>query len=188
MLQPATVGEIRDGEWTLVFETRHHAIEIGEEKLIYYNKNREFVQQPILVESKSSEGPPFVLSVKSIGDAVSAGTREEDRVSTADNGLTAALEDEDGCPIHDVSLSGLAVVSSRKYHVGRCLEIAIHYGGEEFTGQVEVQCATALDGGSTRYGLLGVFDTAEGRHLQSGLTKMTLELQRQRLKRLSGSG
>jgi hypothetical protein len=187
LLRPGIVQEIREGGLTLAFDARHHAVEIGEEKLVYYNRARDFVRQPVLIEAQTSDGPPFVLSVKSIGDAVSAGSREEDRVSTIGTGLTATLEDDDACLIQDVSLSGLAVISNRKYPIGRCLEIAIRYGDEEYVGQMEVQCARRLDSGETRYGLLGVFDTAEGRGLQSGLTRMTLEIQRQHLKRISSS-
>ncbi len=188
LLQLGIVREVQDGGWTLAFETRHHAVEIGEEKLVYYDKGRQFVQHLVLVEAQSSDGPPFVLTLKSIGDAVSAVTRAEDRVSTSGTGLTATLEDDDGCLIQDVSLSGLAVISNRKYPIGRCLEIAIRYADEEYVGQVEVQCAHPLDSGETRYGLLGVFDTVEGRGLQNGLTRMTLEIQQQNLKRISGSG
>ncbi len=187
LLQPGIVQEIREGGLTLAFEARHLAVETGEQKLVYFNKARDFIQQPVLVEAQSSDGPPFVLSVKSIGDAVSAGTRKEDRVSASGSGLTATLEDENGCLIQDVSLSGLAVISSRKYPIGRCLEVAIRYGDDEFVGQVEVQCAQPLDAGETRYGLLGVFDTDEGRGLKNGLTRMTLEIQEQHLKRISGS-
>jgi hypothetical protein len=187
LLQPGIVQEIREGGLTLAFEARHLAVESGEEKLVYYSRARDFVRQPVLVEAQSGGGPPFVLNVKSIGDAVSAGTREEDRVSTSGSGLTATLEDEDSCLIQDVSLSGLAVISKRKYRVGRCLEIAIRYGDEEYVGQMEVQCAHPLEGGETRYGLLGVFDTEAGRSLQNGLTRMTLEIQQRHLKRILGS-
>ena len=177
LLQPGIVGEIQDGGWTLAFETRHHAIETGEEKLVYYDKGRQFVKQLVLVEAQSSDGPPFVLTLKSIGAEVSAGTREEDRVSTSGARLTATLEEEAGCPVWDVSLSGLAVIATRIYHVGRCLKVAIRYEGEEYVGQVEIRCVHALDGGTTRYGLLGVFATAGGRDLQNGLTRMTLDIQ-----------
>ena len=155
--------------------------------MVYYNRARDFVQQLVRVEAQSSSGPPFVLSVKFVGDAVSAGTRDEDRVSTSGAGLTATLDEEDGCPIQDLSLSGLAVISNRKYPIGRCLEIAIPYADEEYVGQMEVQCAHPLVDGKTRYGLLGVFDSEQGRNLQNGLTRMTLEIQQQHLKRLLGS-
>ena len=187
VLEPGIVGEIRDRDWTLAFKTRYHAVETGEQKLVYYHRGKDFLQQPVLVGAQSRDGPPFVLTLKSLGDAVSVGTREEDRVSTSGTGLTAILEDEDSCLVQDVSLSGLAVISTRIYPVGRCLEIATRYGDEEYVGQVEIRCARPLDGGKTRYGLLGVFDTAEGRNLQNGLTRMTLEIQQQHLKRISGS-
>jgi len=187
LLQSGSVHQIRDGGLTLAFEVRHLAVETGEEKLVYYNKARDFVQQAVRVESQSGDGPPFLLNVKSIGDAVSAGTRAEDRVSTRDSDLRATLENEPDCPVHDVSLSGLAVISKRIHHIGRCLEIAIRYGADEFVGQVEVQCAHPIDGGKTRYGLLGVFDTDAGRDLQNGLTRMTLEIQQQHLRRISKS-
>ncbi len=187
LLESGVVQEIREGGLTLAFETRHHAVEIGEEKLVYYNRARKFVQQPVLVEAQSSDGPPFVLSVKPIGDTVSVGTREQDRVSTRGTDLTATLEDEDSCLIQDVSLSGLSIISTKKYHIGRCLEIAIRYEDEEYVGPVEIQYANALDGGEARYGFLGVFDTAEGKNLQNGLTRMTLGIQQQRLRRSSGA-
>jgi hypothetical protein len=186
LLQLGIVREVQDGGWALAFETRYHAVETGEERLVYYDQATGFVQHPVLVEAQSSDGPPFVLTLKSIGDAVSVETREGDRVSTSGTGLAATLEDEDGCLIQDVSLSGLAVISTRIYHVGRCLEIAVRYADEEYVGQAEVQYAHPLDGGETRYGLLGVFDTAEGRDLRNGLTRMTLEIQQQRLKSVLG--
>ena len=145
VLQPGIASEIRGSDWKLSFESRHQAVEIGEEKLVYYNKARSFVKQLVLIEAQSSDGPPFVLTVKTIGDAVSVGTREEDRVSTLGIGLTAMIENEVDCPVQDISLSGLAALSARRHHIGRCLEIAIRYGDEEYVGDVEVQCAHPID-------------------------------------------
>jgi hypothetical protein len=187
LLQSGIVRQAQNGEWTLAFETRHLAVKIGEEKLIYYDTAGDFVQQPVLVEAQSSDGPPFVLTLKPVGDAVSVETRKEDRVSAIDNGLVATLEGEDGCLIQNVSLSGLAAISTWEYQIGRRLQIAIRDGGEEYVGQVEIRCVNTLDGGKTRYGLLGVFDTAEKRNLENGLARMTHEIQQQHLKRISGS-
>ena len=82
LLQSGIVREVQDGGWTLAFESRPRAVETGEEKLVYYDRGRKFVQQLVLVEAQSSDGPPFVLTLKSIGDAVPAEARQEDRVST----------------------------------------------------------------------------------------------------------
>ena len=187
LLQLGVVHEVRDRGWVLAFENRYSAVETGDEKLVYYDRGREFVQQLVLVEAQSRDGPPFVLSVKPMGDAVPAGTRVEDRVSTRGAGLTATLEDEDSCLIQDVSLSGLAIISTKKYHIGRCLDIAIRYEDEEYVGPMEIQNFNTLDGGEVRYGFLGVFDTAEGKNLQNGLTRMTLGIQQQRLRQSSGA-
>jgi hypothetical protein len=187
VLHPGIVSEIGDDAWTLSFETRYRVVETGEEKLIYFNQARVFTQQSVRVAEQWTDGPPFTLVVKAIDDPVSAGTREEDRVSTVGIGLTAMIEDEVDCPVQDVSLSGLAAISARKHKVGRCLDIAIRYGDEEYVGQVEVQSVHPIDSVKTRYGLLGVFDTAEGRNLQNGLTRMTLEIQQRHLKIISSS-
>jgi len=185
LLEPGTARDVRDDGWTLAFENRHRAVETGEEKLVYYDRGREFVQRPVLVEAQSGDGPPFLLTLKFIGDAVPVKDRQEDRIPTLDAGLTATLENECDCFIQDVSLSGLAAIGTRNYPVGRCVDIAIPYGDEEYVGQVEIRFTKPLDHGKVRYGLLGVFDTAEGRNLKSGLTRMTLEIQQQHLKALS---
>jgi len=187
VLEPGVVEGAGDGVWTLVFETRHHAVETGAQRVVYYNKARDFIEQLVLIESQSSGGPPYVLTVKPLGDAVSANSRSEDRVVVGDCELMAALDDEPNCPIQDVSLSGLSVLSDRRHRIGRSLEVAIWYGDEEFVGEMEVQGAAVRADGKTRYGLLGVFDSPQGRNLKNGLTKMTLEIQQQRLRRISSS-
>ena len=187
VLEPGIVEAVADDSWTLAFEARHHAVETGEQKFVYYNRAREFFQQPVLIEAQSSEGPPFALTVKAVGEAVSADSRSEPRVEVADCGLEAMLDDEPHCPIQDVSLSGVGVIASRTHHVGQPLEIAFSFAESEYVGEVEVQAATPLPDGRTRYGLLGVFDTAQGRALKTGLTRMTLEVQNRRLQRMSGS-
>jgi hypothetical protein len=187
VLEPGIVEAVGDDSWTLVFESRHHAVETGERRLVYYTRSRRFVEQPVLVESQTSDGPPYVLTLKSIGEPAAAEVRSEDRVDASDSGLEATLDGEASCPIRDVSLSGLAVVSCRAFPIGRSLEVAIRYGSEEFAGEMEVRCASAQPDGSTRYGLLGVFDTPQGRSLKNGLTKMTLDIQQRRLQRIAGS-
>lgn len=188
LLQLGIVHEVRDSGWTLAFEERHSAVKTGQEKLVYYDLGRKFIQQLVLVKAQSSDGPPFMLTLKPVGDEILIQTRQEDRISTDGTGLVATLEDEGGCPVHDVSLSGLAAIASQRYPVGRCVDIAIPFGDEEYAGQVEIRCVSPLDCGKIRYGMLGVFDTAEGRNLQNGLTRMTLEIQQQRLRHISGSG
>ena len=187
VLEPGNVNEVARGRWTTVFEARHHTVEAGEEKLLYYNRGREFLDQTVRVESQSSDGPPFDLVVKPIGDSVSVGTRLETRVKVIDCGLEATLDGEPNCPIQDVSLSGIGVISSLSHPVGRSLKIAIRYGEVELAGEMELRVVTALADGRAKCGLRGIFNTAEGRALRNGLTKMTLEIQQRRLQRITAS-
>jgi hypothetical protein len=87
----------------------------------------------------------------------------------------------------DVSLSGLAVISTRSHSPGEKLPIVIHYAERDVAGEVEIQSAVALGDGKTRCGLRGDFDAPGGRALKTVLIKMTLEIHNHRLKQMSGS-
>jgi hypothetical protein len=187
VLEPGVLEEIAGGRWTVAFGARHQPLAIGDEKLLYYNRAREFFQQAVCVESPASHGPPYIVTLTLVGDATSAGTRSEDRVEASGFGLEATVAGEPGCAIHDVSLSGLAVIASRTHAVGQRLEISIRFDNDEFRGEMEVRVATRLGEGRTQYGLLGIFVGPHARSLKSGLTKLTLGIQQRRLQRIAGS-
>jgi len=185
VLAPGIVADVAGPRWTVTFDARRHVIEVGDERLAYYNRGREFLEQRVRIESEQSEETEFTLILAELGEPTSAGTRAEDRVDTTDCGLEATLDGDPHCPIQDVSLSGLAVIANRAHPVGSRLAIAIRFGEEEFDGEMEVRVCMRLADGRTQHGLLGVFDGAAGKRLKSGLTRMTLEIQQRRLKRKS---
>jgi len=148
---------------------------------------RHFYRQAVRIESQSTDGPPFRLTLTPLGEASEADERMEERVDISDCGLVATLDGEPDCPIHDVSLSGLSVGSHCAHPVGRTLELAIRFGDTEYRGEMEVRSASPLPDGRIRYGLFGVFDVPEGRALKNGLTRMTLEIPNQRLQQRSGT-
>jgi len=187
VLEPGIIEEVGDRSWKVVFSARHHAVETGEEKRIYFHRAADFFEQRVRVEGQSAEGPPYVLTVRPIGEAISANSRREERVDTRDLPLEASVGGEARCPVRDISLSGLAVLSRRAHRFGEPLEIAIYYGGEQIAGELEVMGISTHEDGRTRYGLLGIFDTAAGRSLKDGLTRMTLEIQNERLRQRSGA-
>jgi hypothetical protein len=187
LLAAGTVVSVEGQRWTVDFEPRRQAIEVGEEKLVYYNRGREFLEQTVQLEAEESSGPASRLILLGIDEPVSVGTRSEDRVDTTGCGLEATLAGDSNCPVQDVSLSGLAVIATRAHPVGSRVGIAIRFGDEEFVGEVEVRVSIPLADGRTQHGLLGVFDGAAGKRLESGLTRMTLEIQQQKLKRKSAS-
>lgn len=187
LLEPGIVEEVGDESWTLCFDTRHDAVETGEERLLYYSRSRHFYKQAVRISSTSADGPPFKLTITPLGAPIETGTRAEARVDIFDCGLVATVDGESDCPIHDVSLSGLSVASRSALPFGRSVEVSIRFEDTDYVGEMEVRGSSPLPDGRTRYGLFGVFDVPEGRALQNGLTRMTLEIQNQRLQERSGT-
>jgi hypothetical protein len=87
VLVPGTVTEVGDEVWTLAIEHRHEAIEVGETRRSYFHRAREFVQQEVRVRAKSSEQPPYALTLEPIGPVESADTPSERRVDVSDCGI-----------------------------------------------------------------------------------------------------
>ena len=187
VLRLGIIAGITQSRCTIEFEDSDLPLEAGDERLIYYHHIQDFVQRPVSVEERSKDGPLSRLVVKFIGGVVSAETRREHRVSTIDAGLSATLNTEDGCGLQDISMSGLGLISGRKHSIGDTLDVTLHFEDEGFSGRVVVQCVRQLDGERTRYGLRGVFDTKGEDPLRTGLMRMIMWIQRQHLRRISGS-
>jgi len=187
VLEPGIVEELGDATWKVVFAARYHAVETGEEKRVYYHRAGDFLEQAVRVEHQSADGPPYVLTVRILGEAVSANSRREERVDTRDLQLAATVNGEAPCHVQDLSLSGLAVLARRAHRFGEPLDVAIHYRDEQIAGELEVMGISVHEDGRTRYGLLGVFEAPSGRSLKDGLTRMTLAIQNERLRQRSGA-
>ncbi len=110
-----------------------------------------------------------------------------DRVSAINAGLVATLDTEAGCTIQDISMSGLGLVSGRKYSIGQILDVTLHFEDEDFSAQVVVQYGRELDGDRTRYGLRGPLEPGDGSPLRSSLMRMAMGIHRQHLRRISGA-
>jgi hypothetical protein len=173
--------------WTIDFETSNRALEAGDERLIYYHQIKKFVQRRVEIEEQSENGPLLRMVMKFIGDATSAETRREFRVSAIDAELLATLDTEDRCTVQDISMSGLGVVCRRDHSIGQPLDVTLRYKDDEFTGRMVVQYGRELDVERTRYGLLGLFEAGDGSALRSGLTRTTLAIHRQQLQGDSGA-
>jgi hypothetical protein len=179
----ATAGD----RWTIEFENSELPIKTGDGRRIYYHEFQEFIQRRVQVEEQSKKGSRLRVVMKVIGDAVSVDTRQEYRVSAIDAGLTATLDTEEGCTIQNISMSGLGLVSGRKYSIGQTLDVTLHFDDEDFSGRVVVEWIRQLDGDRTRYGLRGVFDDKGGDPLRSSLIRMVMGIHSQHFHRISGA-
>ena len=187
VLHCGIIAAIAQDRCTIEFENSELPIKTGDGRLIYYHEFQEFVQRRVEVEEQSETGPLSRVVMKFIGDGVSADTRQEYRVSAINAGLTVTLDGEEGCTIQEISMSGLGLVSDRKYSIGQILNVTLHFGDESFSGQMVIEWIRQLDGDRTQYGLRGLFDAKGSDTLRIGLMRFTRAVHRQNLQRVSGT-
>ena len=187
VLQVGIIAGIAQDRCTIEFKNSELPIQTGDGWLIYYRGIQEFVQRRVKVDERSENGPVSRVVMKFIGDAISAETRQEYRVSAINAGLTATLDTEEGCTVQEISMSGLGLVSNRKYSIGQILNVTLHFEDDHFSGQVVVEWIRQLNGDRTRYGLRGVFGTKGIDTLRIGLMRFTLAVHRQNLQPISGA-
>ena len=185
VLHAGIIAEITLDRWTIDFETSEPPLEVGDERLIYYHQIKKFTQRPVRVDGRSEDGPLSRVVMKFTGDAISAETRQEYRVSAVDAGLAAILDTEAGCTIQDISMSGLSVISRRNHSIGKPLDVTLRYQNDEFSGKMVVQYGRELDIERTRYGLRGLFEAGDGSPLRSALTRLALAVHSQNLQRVA---
>ncbi len=187
VLHPGIIAAIAQDRCTIGFENSELSIKTGDGCLIYYHAFQAFLQRRVRVEEQSETGPLSRVVMKFIGDAVSADTRQEHRVSAINAGLTVTLDTEEGCTIQEISMSGLGLVSDRKYSIGQILNVTLHSEVEDYDGQMVIEWNRQLDGDRTQYGLRGLFDAKGSDTLRIGLMRFTRAVHRQNLQRVSGA-
>jgi hypothetical protein len=187
VLHPGIIAEIVQDRCTIEFENSELPIRTGDGCLIYYHEFQEFVQRPVKVEEQSETGPLSRVVMKFIGNSISADSRQEYRVSAINAGLTVTLGTEEGCTIQEISMSGLGLVSDRKYSTGQILNVTLHFEDEDFSGRMVIEWIRQLGGDRTQYGLCGLFDAERSDTLRIGLMRFTRAVQRQNLQRVSGA-
>ena len=188
VLRPGCIAAIAQDRCTIGFENSELSIKTGDECLIYYHEFQEFVQRRVRVKEQSETGPHSRVVMEFIGDAVSADTRQEYRVSAINAGLTVTLDTEEGYTIQEISMSGLGLVSDRKYSIGQILNVTLHFESEDCDGRMVIEWIRQLESDRTQYGLRGLFDAKGSDMLRIGLMRFTRAIHRQNLQRVSDGG
>jgi len=120
---------------------------------LYYNAVGRFMKQPARIDAVD-EGPPLVARFETTGDAVGAEEREHVRVSAVASDLTAKVgDDEEDCPLLDVSPGGFSLLSDRTHSVGMVVNASVSIDGRDCTGPAIIRSVTELWKGRYRYGL-----------------------------------
>ncbi len=170
-------GELDEGEEPSLRE--------NESAFIYWEESRTFMQQAARISSIVEDGSKLTICFETMGDPVSAESRECYRVSTLRLGLTVAVGDEDDCPLLDASASGILVTTRSCLKLGDEVPVSLRYEGRQFSGKVIVQSVRDLGTGRIRHGLYAVHDRRSGGNLQQGLQLVSASVQRLLIKRMA---
>ena len=190
-LRRSVVIESSSENFSIRFVADPFAFEVDQEVLMYFSGKTEFMQQvgsvKEIVEAAegSEEGPLFVI--EPIGDAISAESRQNYRVTTISADLEAHVGGEVNLQVQDLSSTGFAVVASEEYQMGQTVEVSIAHGEDQCHGIASVQSVRALGGDRIRYGLRAIEeDPHTGQFLQV-LQRISLAVQREHLQRSGGA-
>ncbi len=192
------------------------AVEIDQTLQIYFEVDREFMQQPVRVieppeveataetedvsgTSPARQGDPVdlvgaigalaadsIVHVETTGPFMSAECRECYRVSTVTANLTAAVGSEEHCQLLDVSATGFSVIATGAYKIGDVLPAVLYFEDKQFSGSACVQSIKELITGLTRYGLRSNGRNRGAGNLDRGQQKISMVVQRRQLKRQAG--
>ena len=184
ILYPATVQEWNENIYTAGWQKVYNAPEIGQEVLIYYKIEREFVKQGARIKMVSKTDSTTAFRFELTGDPVSAERRQCYRVSTVMAEVSATFGAEENCPVLDVSATGFAVVASRRYWTATVVDATVHYAGFAFSGKGRIESVRDLEPGRIRFGVYCISDKETGGTLRAGLQEISASVQRQHLRRL----
>ena len=197
ILHRGTITEIgEEKSYIAQFEEQDLGIEADLEFLLYYELRQKFVKQgarivEVIVAEDGTEEDATAVQEQPVrfvttSDPAPAESRECYRVSTAVANIIIEVAKED-CKLLDVSITGFAVVSTQDHKIGSTLVTTLTHEDQRFTGNACVQSVRELPDGSFRFGLLCSDQNARESELKKGLQKMSMFLQREQLRRMSGA-
>ncbi len=187
ILHPAKIVGFTNDLYTAELEETDLPLSAEQQTLVFYESNRSFLQQAACVTEVIKGEPKFRIEFKTNGEPVSAESRQNYRVSAVMAGLTAELGKEKKCPLLDISSTGFSVIAVETYEIGSIVDAVVRYDGKEHKGKVCVQSIRQLSEGRIRYGLHCVNDAKQpSGGMSAGLRHMSVSLQREQLRRLTG--
>lgn len=190
-LRRSVVVDASSDTFSIQFVAEPFAFEQDQEVLMYFNGNREFMQQIARVieiavpEEDASD--PITFTLEPVGDAISAESRQNYRVSTISADLEAQVGEEANLQVQDLSSTGFAVLASTEYQIGQTMEVAIQHEETQCHGIASVQSIREFGPGRIRYGLRAIDEDPHTSEFLEVLQRISLAVQREQLQR-SGAG
>jgi hypothetical protein len=188
ILHPGRVKEAGERGYIAELEESNLALEAGQHVFVYYELNRKFVKQAARIDAVMQTAPALTVGLQITGEIVSAESREWFRVSTVLANLTVDFGPETACPLLDVSSVGFAVEAAERYEIGQVVPATLRYQDRQFSGKCRIQSIRELGEGRYRYGVHSIEDKKSGGDLRKGQQQISTSIEREQLRRLSGSG
>ncbi|MFK7895943.1 MAG: PilZ domain-containing protein [Myxococcota bacterium] len=200
-LRRSVVVAASDTSFSIQFVAEPFEFDADQEVLFYFNGKREFLQQvgrieevvepsgdAAVSEEESAEesalnGDAITFTIVPVGDAISAESRQNYRVSTLAANLEARVGTEQGVPVQDLSATGFAVVASESYDLGQAVEVGIKHNDEECHGTAVIQSVREFGPGRIRYGMRAIEGDPHTSVFLATLQRISLAVQREQLQR-----
>ena len=186
-LRRSVVVEASADEFSIQFVAEPFAFETDQEVLMYFNGKREFMQQigriKEIVEADASSDEATTYVIEPVGDAISAESRQNYRVSTLSAGLEATVGTEQSLMVQDLSSTGFAVLASEEYQLGQTIAVEIAHGDEQCHGTASVQSIREFGPGRIRYGMRALEEDPHTGEFLQVLQRISLAVQREQLQR-----
>ena len=186
LLRRSTVTETEGEHFTVEFGEEEIQLEVGQELLCYFDGEREFMQQIVRLVELLAEEPPLVAKLATVGDPISAESRQTDRVSTISVDIFAEVGEERGLRLQDVSATGFALIAKGSHPIGTTFPVSITFEGNIYSGVAAIQSVRQLRPGRIRYGLHPLAEGPGAGDLLDGLRQISVAVQREQPKRNSG--
>ncbi len=187
VLHAAKVVDVRNGMFVARFDEPGLTASPGSDVAVFFQGRAGFMQQAARITASLEESDTPSFGFQTIGEAVSCESRECYRVSTVTTGFNATIDNEPECPLTDVSATGFSIISAGNHGYGAVLTVEVEYEQTKYSGRARVQSIKPLTPGRTRYGLLCL--PSDGpRSLLVGMQRISTAVQRQQLRRRSGTG
>ncbi len=184
-LYTAKIVQIHEGIYTAILKQRDAIVANGVEVLLYYELDREFMQQTARIETAVVQDDITTIGFRTTGKPVSGERRQCFRVPTLIADLKVKFAGERDCPLVNISATGLGIISENKLYEGYVGAIALYFEDRIYSGEARVQSVRDLEDGRFRYGLLGIESRKGGNILQRGMQKISMAVQREQLRRQS---
>jgi hypothetical protein len=188
VLHPARILEAGDPGYTAELDEPDLPFVAGQDVYMYFEHGRKFMKQAVRIDAVLQTEPTVVVGFRTVGDAMSAESREWYRVLTVLAGLSAVFGAEKSCRLLDVSSVGLAGEATERYRIGDVVAITLEFEGRQYGGQGRIQSIREVGGNRIRYGVHSVRDKTSGSTLHKGQQIISAALEREQLRRLARSG